>query len=360
MSGIFLQMIGDEWLGIETGWEEVKSKELFLQLLMLANLNQGDVMFQPLKVATTEEMLADLGINPALLREVMAHRKKIIGRRGEEEEDQENDPAPAGEMSAKLKEQLDRLTMNSEPTYNEFGDIGDVTLQHQFDLSSLAAMVADQKLDPDKIRVLTLVDVHVTEEVLKTIVTLLSSVACIVIKSMSASEEDWESITVALRFSDPKLVDIVRLVGTPHIQVQLSLPAVVLVRRVELTKLELSSSVWVAFDQALQSEDSLLKEVSLLDIVIKDDTLKPMADCLAKVEELELSNLELEESGSRMWEEMVKQEGKSTRRVRLSLMTVYDEQIRHLAEFLAGIEQVSTFQKLSNPKVKVSGGAFLL
>ena len=39
MSGIFLQMIGDEWLGIETGWEEVKSKELFLQLLMLANLN---------------------------------------------------------------------------------------------------------------------------------------------------------------------------------------------------------------------------------------------------------------------------------------------------------------------------------
>ena len=29
MSGIFLQMIGDEWLGIETGWEEVKRKELF-------------------------------------------------------------------------------------------------------------------------------------------------------------------------------------------------------------------------------------------------------------------------------------------------------------------------------------------
>ena len=227
-------------------------------------------MFQSLKVATTEEMLADLGINPALLREVMAHRKKIIGRRGGEEEDLENDPAPAGEMSAKLKEQLDRLTMNSEPAYNEFGDIGDVTLQHQFDLTSLAAMVADQKLDPDKIRVLTLVDVHVTEEVLKTIVTLLSSVACIVIKSMSASEEDWESITVALRFSDPKLVDIVRLVGTPPIQVQLSLPAVTLVRRVELTKLELSSSVWVAFDQALQSEDCLLKEVSLLDIVIKD------------------------------------------------------------------------------------------
>ena len=26
MSGIFLQMIGDEWLGIETGWEEVKIK----------------------------------------------------------------------------------------------------------------------------------------------------------------------------------------------------------------------------------------------------------------------------------------------------------------------------------------------
>ena len=78
----------------------------------------------------------------------------------------------------------------------------------------------------------------------------------------------------------------------------------------------------------------------MLDIVIKDDTLKPMADCLAKVEELELSNLELEESGARLWEEMVKQEGKSTRRVRLSLMTVYDEQIRHLAEFLAGIEQV--------------------
>ena len=121
---------------------------------------------------------------------------------------------------------------------------------------------------------------------------------------------------------------------------QLSLPAVALVRRVELTKLELPSSVWVAFDQALQSEDCVLKEVSLLDIVIKDDTLKPMADCLAKVEELELSNLELEESGARLWEEMVKQEGKSTRRVRLSLMTVYDEQIRHLAEFLAGIEQV--------------------
>ena len=78
----------------------------------------------------------------------------------------------------------------------------------------------------------------------------------------------------------------------------------------------------------------------MLDIVIKDDTLKPMADCLAKVEALELSNLELEESGARLWEEMVKQEGKSTRRVRLSLMTVYDEQIRHLAEFLAGIEQV--------------------
>ena len=57
--------------------------------------------------------------------------------------------------------------------------------------------------------------------------------------------------------------------------------------------------------------------------------------------------LELEEEGARLWEEMVKQggEGKSTRRVRLSLMTVYDEQIRHLAEFLAGIEQVSTFSE---------------
>ena len=288
-------------------------------------------------------MLADLEINPALLREVKAHRKKIIGRR-EEEEDLENNLAPAGEMSAKLKEQLNRLTMNSEPVYNEFGDIGDVTLQHQFDLMSLAAMVAEKKLDYDKIRVLTLVDVQVTEEVLKAIVTLLSSVPCIVIKSMAASEEDWESIAVALRFSDPKLVETLRLVGTPLDQVELSLPALVLVRRVELTKLELSSSAWVAFDQALQSDDCTLKELSLLDIVIKDDTLKAMAECLAKVEELELSNLELEDEGARLWEEMVKQEeGKSTRRVRLSLMTVYDEQIRHLAEFLAGIEQVSTF-----------------
>lgn len=288
-------------------------------------------------------MLADLEINPALLREVKAHRKKIIGRR-EEEEDLENNLAPAGEMSAKLKEQLNRLTMNSEPVYNEFGDIGDVTLQHQFDLMSLAAMVAEKKLDYDKIRVLTLVDVQVTEEVLKAIVTLLSSVPCIVIKSMAASEEDWESIAVALRFSDPKLVETLRLVGTPLDQVELSLPALVLVRRVELTKLELSSSAWVAFDQALQSDDCTLKELSLLDIVIKDDTLKAMSECLSKVEELELSNLELEDEGARLWEEMVKQEeGKSTRRVRLSLMTVYDEQIRHLAEFLAGIEQVSTF-----------------
>ena len=288
-------------------------------------------------------MLADLEINPALLREVKAHRKKIIGRR-EEEEDLENNLAPAGEMSAKLKEQLNRLTMNSEPVYNEFGDIGDVTLQHQFDLMSLAAMVAEKKLDYDKIRVLTLVDVQVTEEVLKAIVTLLSSVPCIVIKSMAASEEDWESIAVALRFSDPKLVETLRLVGTPLDQVELSLPALVLVRRVELTKLELSSSAWVAFDQALQSDDCTLKELSLLDIVIKDDTLKAMSECLSKVEELELTNLELEDEGARLWEEMVKQEeGKSTRRVRLSLMTVYDEQIRHLAEFLAGIEQVSTF-----------------
>ena len=28
MSGIFLQMIGDEWLGIEAGWEEVKKLSL--------------------------------------------------------------------------------------------------------------------------------------------------------------------------------------------------------------------------------------------------------------------------------------------------------------------------------------------
>ena len=286
-------------------------------------------------------MLADLEINPALLKEVMAHKKKIIGRR--EEINHEGDPTPVGEMSAKLKEQLNRLTVNSEPAYNEFGDIGDVTLQHQFDLNSLSAMVADKGLDYDKIRVLTLVDVQVTEEVLKTVVTLLSSVPCIVIKSMSASEEDWESIVVALRFSDPRQVETFRLEGTSPDQVLPSLSAAVLVKRVELTKLELPSSVWIAFEQALQSDDCAIKEISLFDIVIKEDTLKPMAACLAKVEELELSNLELEESGSRMWEEMVKQEGKSTRRVRLSLMTVYDEQIRHLAEFLAGIEQVSTF-----------------
>ena len=298
------------------------------------------MILHPLKVPTTEEMLADLEINPALLREVLAHKKKIIGRK-EEEVDLENNPPPAGEMSAKLKEQLNRLTLNSEPAYNEFGDIGDVTLQHQFDLTSLAAMIADENLDSDKIRVLTLVDVQVTEEVLKTIVTLLSSVPCIVIKSMSASDEDWESIAVALRFSDPKLVETLRLVGTPPDQVQLSLPALVLIRRVELTKLELTSAAWAAFDQALQSDDCALKEMSLIDIVIKDDTLKHMAECLAKVEELELSNLELEQEGARLWEEMVRQqEGKSTRRVRLSLMTVYDEQIRHLAEFLAGIEQV--------------------
>ena len=104
---------------------------------------EGNVILYPLKVPTNEEMLADLEINPALLREVKAHRKKIIGRR-EEEEDVENNLAPAGEMSAKLKEQLNRLTMNSEPVYNEFGDIGDVTLQHQFDLTSVAAMVADK------------------------------------------------------------------------------------------------------------------------------------------------------------------------------------------------------------------------
>ena len=258
----------------------------------------------------------------------------------------EDDPTPVGEMSAKLKEQLNRLTVNSEPAYNEFGDIGDVTLQHQFDLNSLSAMVADKGLDYDKIRVLTLVDVQVTEEVLKTVVTLLSSVPCIVIKSMSASEEDWESIVVALRFSDPRQVETFRLEGTSPDQVLPSLSAAVLVKRVELTKLELPSSVWIAFEQALQSDDCAIKEISLFDIVIKEDTLKPMAACLAKVEELELSNLELEEEGARFWEEMVGQEGKATRRVRLSLMTVYDEQIRHLAEFLAEIEQVNFVDKI--------------
>ena len=285
-------------------------------------------------------MLADLKINPTLWKEVVAGKKKLIGRRTEKNIENVEAPNAAGEMSPKLKEQLNRLTRSGGPVYNEFGDIGDVTLQHQYDLTSLTAMVADKKVDYDKIRVLTMVDVQVNEEALKMMVTLLSSVPRIVIKSLAASEEDWESIAVALRFSDPKLVETIQLVGTPLDQILPSIPALVLVRRVELTKLELSSSLWVAFEQALHSDDCMLKEISLLDVVIKDDTLKDMAACLARVEQLEFSNLDLEDEGARLWQEMLDQEGRTTRRVKLSLMIVYEEQIRQLGRFLAGVEQV--------------------
>ena len=78
----------------------------------------------------------------------------------------------------------------------------------------------------------------------------------------------------------------------------------------------------------------------MLDVVIKDDTLKDMAACLARVEELEFSNLDLEDEGARLWQEMLDQEGRTTRRVKLSLMIVYEEQIRQLGRFLAGVEQV--------------------
>ena len=279
-------------------------------------------------------------INPTLWKEVVAGKKKLIGRRTEKNIENVEAPNAAGEMSPKLKEQLNRLTRSSGPAYNEFGDIGDVTLQHQYDLTSLATMVADKKLDYDKIQVLTLVEVQVNEEALKMIVTLLSSAPRIVIKSLAASEEDWESIAVALRFSDPKLVETIQFVGTPLDQVLPSIPALVLVRRVELTKLELSSYSWVAFEQALHSDDCMLKEISLLDVVIKDDTLKDMAACLARVEELEFSNLDLEDEGARLWQEMLDQEGRTTRRVKLSLMIVYEEQIRQLGRFLAGVEEV--------------------
>ena len=37
---------------------------------------------------------------------------------------------------------------------------------------------------------------------------------------------------------------------------------------------------------------------------------------------------------------MLDQEGRTTRRVKLSLMIVYEEQIRQLGRFLAGVEEV--------------------
>ena len=91
-------------------------------------------------------MLADLKINPTLWKEVVTGKKKLIGRRTEKNIENVEAPNTTGEMSPKLKEQLNRLTRSSGPAYNEFGDIGDVTLQHQYDLTSLAAMVADKKL----------------------------------------------------------------------------------------------------------------------------------------------------------------------------------------------------------------------
>ena len=73
-------MIGEEWLGIEEGWEEVKIKIRFSSNSIFRN---HFAIISPPKLPTTEEMLADLKINPTLWKEIVAGKKKVIGRRTE-------------------------------------------------------------------------------------------------------------------------------------------------------------------------------------------------------------------------------------------------------------------------------------
>ena len=94
-------MIGEEWLGIEEGWEEVKIKIRFSSNSIFRN---HFAIISPPKLPTTEEMLADLKINPTLWKEVVAGKKKLIGRRTEKNIENVEAPNAAGEMSPKLKE----------------------------------------------------------------------------------------------------------------------------------------------------------------------------------------------------------------------------------------------------------------
>lgn len=63
----YTQMIGDEWLPVEAGWQEVGG--------------EGEGRRQDVQVTLTDVMLGDLGVSSAVYRDVKAGRKKVIGRR---------------------------------------------------------------------------------------------------------------------------------------------------------------------------------------------------------------------------------------------------------------------------------------
>lgn len=243
-----------------------------------------------------------------------------------------------GEMSAKLKEQLKRLTEKAEPVYNDFGDIGDISLLHQTDLTTLADMVQTQKLDYTKIRVLTISNVVVEDLYLDSVVKLVSTVPSIVIKSMEAEEGHWEAMGEGLQES--RTVGLVRLVACPAATLVHAFPALAMVPRLDLTKLDIPASTWHMLRTVLEAEDSKVEELLLTDIAVTEDNMEDITGCLARVSKVQLTNVELGR-GPRFWDLLREQEARATW-IKLSLMTVYEDQIKHMAAFLVRVEEVST------------------
>ena len=88
---------------------------------------------------------------------------------------------------------------------------------------------------------------------------------------------------------------------------------------------------------------------TMQDITVTEDNMEDIAGCLARVARVQLTSVELGR-GPRFWELLGQQDTRATW-MKLSLMTVYEDQIKHMAAFLVRVEEVNTIKAV---KLKMS------